>query len=401
MSNTIIHDPERRRAAARSTSGRRLLNKLFAGFSLAIALLSVLVLMVLLAAIVKSGAKHLDLSFLSSDPNTEPEKAGIRIALIGTVLVCGMCALFTLPLGVATAIFLDEYRPRNPFMRKLHSFVQLNISNLAGVPSVVYGILGLTAFVYMFGLFGKLDDPAFEIGVSHYYQFVNDEGLAVLVPIEGQQAERPELVDGMTAYLPSGKSVKLNLVPASGPWPDDKPTLRRTLSPKSKGGYLGKKSWYYLRLPLGRSVLAGALTLSLVVLPIQIIAAQEALRGVPSSLREGAYGLGATQWQAIRKVTLPSAVPGIMTGSIIAMSRAIGEAAPVMMISGAVLMSHAPGNLMADFTVMPLQIYEWTSRPNAEFHDVAATGIMVLLLVLLSFNAVAVVIRQKLRTPLS
>jgi phosphate transport system permease protein len=139
----------------------------------------------------------------------------------------------------------------------------------------------------------------------------------------------------------------------------------------------------------------------LVVLPILIISSQEALMGVPNSLREGAMGLGATRWQTIRRVTLPAAVPGIMTGSIIAMSRAIGEAAPILMIAGIVYISSAPGNLMDDFTVMPLQIYNWAQRPQQEFHEVAATGIIVLLGALLAFNAVAVLIRHKLEKPLT
>jgi phosphate transport system permease protein len=156
-----------------------------------------------------------------------------------------------------------------------------------------------------------------------------------------------------------------------------------------------KENWYYFQLPLGRGILAGALTLMLVVLPIVIISTQEALRAVPNSLREGALAVGATKWQMVRRMTLPAAVPGIMTGAILALSRAIGEAAPMMVIAGIVYITFTPKHLMDEFTVMPLQIFDWAGRPQKGFGDVAATGIIVLLGVLLTFNAVAVFIRQK------
>jgi phosphate transport system permease protein len=147
-------------------------------------------------------------------------------------------------------------------------------------------------------------------------------------------------------------------------------------------------------------VLAGGLTLMLVVLPIIIVASQEALRAVPDSLREGALAAGSTRWQMVSRMTLPAAIPGIMTGSILAMSRAIGEAAPMLVIAGVVYITFTPNNLMDDFTVMPLQIYNWAGLPQAEFHQVAASGIIVLLAILLTFNAVAVMIRQKFQKPL-
>ncbi len=147
--------------------------------------------------------------------------------------------------------------------------------------------------------------------------------------------------------------------------------------------------------------MAGALTLMLVILPIVIISAQEALRAVPGSLREAALSLGATRWQVVRRVTLPAAMPGILTGAILAMSRAIGEAAPILMIAGIVFISNPPGNLMDDFTAMPLQVYNWAQRPQQDFHDLAASGIIVLLAVLLCFNTAAALVRQKLRRPLA
>jgi phosphate transport system permease protein len=157
----------------------------------------------------------------------------------------------------------------------------------------------------------------------------------------------------------------------------------------------------HIRLPMGASVLAGGLTLMLVILPVVIIASQEALRAVPDSLRQGALALGASQWQMVRTMTLPSAIPGIMTGCILAMSRAIGEAAPILIIGGVTFVTFTPDNLMSGFAAMPLQVYDWLRQPDLEFQRVAASGIIVLMTVLLTFNALAIIIRQKLQKPLS
>ena len=160
-------------------------------------------------------------------------------------------------------------------------------------------------------------------------------------------------------------------------------------------------TFWYFRLPFGGAVIVGGLTLMLVVLPIVIVSAREALRAVPSSLREAALAAGATRWQMIRKITLPAALPGIMTGSILAISRAIGEAAPLLVVSGVLFIRFAPEHLMDQFTAMPLQIYNWAGRPQEEFHAVAATGIIVLLFLLLAFNTLAIVVRQVFQKPLS
>ncbi len=285
--------------------------------------LSLVALAVLLIAMLTTGWSHLDWDFLTSYASRKPEKAGIKAALWGTIWVCVTCGLTALPLGVGTAVYLEEYAPRN----RVTDFIRLNISNLAGVPSIVYGILGLTAFVQMWGLFGNASDPLIQIGQR-----------------------------------------------------DD---------------------WFYFQIPFGRGVFAGALTLMLVILPIVIVSAQEALRAVPNSLREAALAAGATRWQMVRQVTLPAAIPTIMTGSILAMSRAIGEAAPILVIAGIVFIRFTPVNLMDEFTAMPLQIYDWASRPQEEFHSVAAAGIIVLLAVLLTFNGLAVLIRHKLQKPLT
>lgn len=302
-------------------------DRLFLILCVAIAATSLAVLAMLLWSIAREGFRYLRWDFLSAVPSRRPAKAGIGPAMWGTIWVCVICALSALPVGVGSAILLEEYKPRRTWARRIHGFVQLNISNLAGVPSIVYGILGLTLFVQAFGVFGNPNEPTFTIGT--------------------------------------------------------------------------RENWYYLQLPFGRSVLAGGLTLMLVVLPVIIVATQEALRAVPSSLREGALALGATPWKVVARMTLPAAVPGIMTGSILAMSRAIGEAAPMLVIAGVVYITFTPHHLMDEFTVMPLQIYNWASLPQDEFHKVAATGIMILLAVLLTFNALAVFIRQTFQKPLS
>lgn len=311
----------------RSLAQRNLKNKIFTWICIAVSAMTVLLLFILLISITQRGLHHLDWSFFTEASSRKPEKAGMRPAIIGSIFVCAVCAITALPIGVATAIFLEEYKPKGRILRKLHGFLQLNITNLAGVPSIVYGILGLTVFVSMFELFGTQLEPWWHLG---------DEG-----------------------------------------------------------------DWYYVRLPFGRSILAGGLTLMLVVLPIVIVSTQEAIRAVPDSLRQGALAAGATKWQMIWRMTLPASIPGIMTGAILAMSRAIGEAAPILVIAGILFILFNPRSLLDDFTIMPLQIYNWANRPQKEFYDLAATGIIVLLGVLLTFNAVAVFIRQKFQKPLS
>lgn len=306
---------------AGSKRGRFLKDHLFVVICLIAASTSIAVLGVLLASILLQGTEYLDMQFLKSPPSRKPEKAGIYPAMIGTIYICLVCAITAIPLGVGTAILLEEFKPKHPMAARLHAFVQLNITNLAGVPSIVYGILSLTAFVEMFGIIGNAGDPTWTLGTTD--------------------------------------------------------------------------NWYYIQLPFGRGVLAGGLTLMLVVLPIIIISSQEALRSVPNTLRHGALALGATKWQTVWNTTLPSAIPGIMTGTILAMSRAIGEAAPILIIAGVIYIRFTPEHLMDDFTAMPMQIYNWAGRPQEDFHHVAASGILVLMAILLTFNAAAVIIRQK------
>ncbi len=310
----------------RSRLARQGKDRFFVIVCIAAAALSVAILLMLLVSIVSQGWDYLTLDFIKNPPSRKPKNAGIYPSMIGSIWICALCALTAIPIGVGTAIFLEEFKPRSRWLGILHRFIEINITNLAGVPSIVYGILGRTAFVQVFNLIGNPNDPIWTLGT--------------------------------------------------------------------------REDWYYLQLPFGRSVLAGGLTLMLVVLPIIIIASQEALRAVPDSLRKGSLALGATPWQTVWKMTLPSAVSSIMTGAILAISRAIGEAAPVLVIAGIVYITFTPEHMMDDFTVMPLQIYNWASQPKEEFHRVAAAGILVLLSILLTFNALAVFIRYKFQRPL-
>ena len=309
-------------AAVRSASTRLLANRAFLTLCLAATSIAMLVLAILLLAIFVQGWSGLSWDFLTGLPSRKADKAGVFVALMGSLWVCAICGLLALPLGVATAVFLEEFAQKTRFTR----IVQTNIMNLAGVPSIVYGILGLTAFARMFGAFGTNVEDAISLG--------------------------------------------------------------------------SEESLFFLRIPFGSSVLAGGLTLMLVILPVVIIATQEALRAVPGSLRAGAFALGATRWQTVWGITLPAAVPGIMTGAILAMSRAIGESAPLLVLGGALFVSGAPENLMSDFAVLPLQIYNWASRPQESFHAIAASAIILQLVVLFLFNGIAVFMRQKLQKPL-
>jgi phosphate transport system permease protein len=255
---------------------------------------SIAVLVLLLWQMVRFAWGWLDWQFLTSfDSQLSAEKAGVLAALVGSLYLIGLTTLFAVPIGVGAAIYLEEYAQRSPW----RGFVQTNIANLAGVPSIVYGILGLGLFV------------------------------------RGMQ--------------------------------------------------------------LGAGVLAGALTLTLVVLPIVILASQEALRAVPSTIRQASYALGATRWQTVWYQLLPAALPGIMTGVILALSRALGEAAPLVAIGAAGFVMFVPAGINDPFTALPLQIYNWTQNAQEEFHHVAAAAIIVLLAMLICLNAAAVYLRQR------
>jgi phosphate transport system permease protein len=274
-------------------SARRTKGKLFAILCVAATLVGVVALAILLWEVFRDGAGSLDAQFLNSYSSRLASRSGIRAALWGSVWLLFLTALFSFPLSVGAAIYLEEYAPRNWLTR----IIQTNIANLAGVPSIVYGILGLALFVRM--------------------------------------------------------------------------------------------------LAFDRSVLSGALTLSILILPVIIIASQEAIRSVPDSIRQGAYALGATRWQVVRTQVLPMALPGILTGTILALSRAIGESAPLIMVGGAAFIAFTPRSVFDPFTALPLQIFDWVSRPQPEFHGLAAAGIIVLLAILLTMNAAAILLRNR------
>lgn len=344
--------------------------------------------------------------FLTAKPNSsDPATAGIGPALWGSVWACTFCALFALPLGIGTAVFLEEFKPTNRVLLFFQNLIQLNITNLAGVPSIVYGILGLTAFATMFGLFGSDKEPLFRFGGKYYYQFLSEGMSPFLVPVQDPETP-PKLVAGIAAEDGDHQPIELNVIGPNDPLPEDPAELKWTVRSDAEGGMHPEKPWYYFQIPFGRGVLAAALTLMLVILPVIIIASQEAIKAVPPSLREGAMGLGATRWQVVKNVTLPAAIPGIMTGAILSVSRAIGEAAPLVVLCGVVYISRAPEHLMDFISVLPIQIFYLTGQPISEegqvnFQNVAAAASLVLLVVLLTFNTVAIVLRQLTTKPLS
>lgn len=618
----------------RSVAGRYRTNTIFRGIALIGTVMAIMILLVLLLSILLKGITRFNGSFITSMASYQADEAGIYASLIGTVVICAICALSALPLGVGTAVLIEEFQPKNRILRRIHDIVETNIRNLAGVPSIVYGILGVTAFAAMFGIFGIAGQSNIAIGQKWYDQYSDAQGNLLFIPVESYTApstplytsdvtkpqrfevwrgsdpilvgsqtdveaaaaeeaasaptdatpeatakapadastdpsEAPsaeELVeqrldamatlditdnnwvitpdaataesidfqklgvqpgdilrfgflfdefsqrevysrfeitqvqpDSLSVYgtkidsfldaaQPDAKRVERQVMDresfapmmsqinkdiqafedtmqdginasrdgdrntgparideatakkiadkaiASGPFTGDTTKLRDSLIKKlvaldgmdsrdlrasrrelvndavdaeKQARLSGKimtgqnpnrvdyKSWYYISLPFGRGVLAGGLTLMLVVLPIVIVASQEALRGVPSSYRQGALALGATKWQSVSKTALPAAIPGICTGTILAVSRAIGEAAPILILGGVVFINFTPGNLMDKFTVLPLQIYNWSSQPSDDFREIAAAGIIVLLIVLLSFNALAIYIRHR------
>ena len=280
---------------ARTLSSRRAGDRLLAVFGVLATLLGLVTLGALLYDVLIDGAGRLSWQFLTSYPSRRPEDAGIFAALVGSFYVIVLTAVIAIPLGVAAAVHLEEYATHGRFAR----LIEINIANLAGVPSIIYGLLGLGLFVRM--------------------------------------------------------------------------------------------------MDMGRSVLAGACTLALLVLPVVILATREALRAVPPSLREGSYALGATKWQTTWHQVLPAALPSILTGLILALSRAIGETAPLITIGALTYVPFTPDSIWSPFTVLPIQIFNWVSRPQAAFAENAAAGIVVLLVLLLVMNATAIVLRDRLQ----
>ena len=288
------------RASGRDWSGIVLEVILLLSLLFALVTLFILVADVLTRGLPVFAERGLD--FLTSPLSSRPQKAGVFQGIVGTAIVAMLVALLAFPVGVLTAVYLEEYAPDN----RLTRLVAINIRNLAGVPSVVYGLLGLAVFVAAFAALGLGD---------------------------------------------------------------------------------------------GRNILAGALTLAVLVLPLVIITASEAIRAVPSTIREAGFGIGASRWQVVRKLILPSAAPGILTGMVLALSRALGETAPLI-LAGAVLGSFSSGGSLGDlltgpYTVLPIVVYDWARKPQAEFRELTAAAIVVLLLVTLFANAVAILVRNR------
>jgi phosphate transport system permease protein len=273
---------------------RKLNGTLFYGACLAAVGILLLALLILLVDILSRGLPWLDLEFVTGTPSRRPERAGILPALVGSLEIGAIVALLTFPLGVAAAIYFVEYAPDN----RLNRLLQTNIGNLAGVPSIIYGILGLAVFVQL--------------------------------------------------------------------------------------------------MQLGRTVIAAALTLTLLILPIVIIASIEALKAVPAAQREGAYALGATRWQMVSRSVFPAAAPSIMTGIILAMARAIGEAAPLLMIGGVGFVTFLPTPFEGAYTVLPLQIFDWAKRPQDDFASISSAAIIVILGLMFALNGLALVVRARL-----
>lgn len=603
----------------RSTKTRMKKNAGFQFICILATVFAVMILVVLLASILIQGVGALSWEFITNLNSSNPHKAGIWTSLFGTIMICAICALSAIPLGVGTAVLIEEFKPKNKALLWIHGLIDTNIRNLAGVPSIVYGILGVTAFATMFGLFGPMGSGDTAVGITWFDQYQaedkrvyytprkgslkNDPGLPAASPemtlykstdlkeeatnltwvdeedivprveaiekdmdefegafrdeisklrtgarnrgpvlVNAQQADAAvvtaimagdwkldsmdEFTDAFreqitrlreSAGVPEGKpapDTDTDIDPApstqprgtgntnnaggagqsagpaiaidedqardlaaeaveAGVWqnPDteefeqglmdlllslngqtrldtdevvaqarklavlsEKHELRNQLNELTLGlnevdgvpliqarrtaisfavdseyaarmpdtMRIGKepirvdrKAWYHFSLPFGRGVLAGGLTLMLVILPVVIVASQEALRAVPSSYRQAALAMGATRWQAVSKTALPAAIPGICTGTILAISRAIGEAAPILVLGGTGFISSTPQNLMDKFSAMPMTIFQWTKEPEAYFKNIAAAGIIVLLIVLLSFNAIAIYIRHR------
>ena len=295
MSSGPTISPERAPLVAQHSVLTRLKER---GFSLVLLVslaIAILVLVVLLVQVFAKGLPRLNTDLITNFPSSLPSRAGAQSAIWGTIWAMVIVLVTCMPVGVCAAIYLEEYADRDRWYNRL---IEVNIQNLAAVPSIVYGILGL-------------------------------------------------------AFLARGY------------------------------------------LDLGRSIFSAGLTLSLLVLPIVIIASREALRAVPPSIREASMALGATKWQTIRRQVLPASIPGIATGSILALSRAIGEAAPLLLLGGITFIQFNPTGLDSKFVVLPLQIFNWTGRPQEEFRVLAAAAIVVLLAILLVMNATAIWLRNR------
>ncbi len=379
---------------------RKAKNQLFLVVCLLASSLVLVVLVFMLTTLVRQGGGHISWRFLTSYHHDDnPAASGILPAMAGSLVVCLICAAAAIPVGIGTAILMEEFRPKNRTVNWLHQLVQLNVNNLAGVPSIVYGILGVTAFVYMFNLFGVIEankTPQFEMGARRYYQVRTIAKEYVWIPVQDKNERTIRIEQPCRALTVQGEPLELQVIERGAPPPSDPADLARTVYRGSVASIFNQHRFFYAHLPFGTSVLSAGLTLALVILPIVVISTQEAIRAVPGTLREAAFGLGTTRWQMVRTVVLPAALPGIMTGTILAMGRAIGEAAPLLAVMrGVISNSAAPANLMENSATLPVLIYGWAQDENKGFHDLSAAAILVLLVLLLLMNATAIFIRYR------
>ncbi len=384
----------------KSEATRKHYSSVFAIACLVICSLVVVVLVTLLASVVTSGGGWLSWTLLTGvHHEDQPEMSGIRQALTGSLFVCAICGLAALPVGVGTAIFLEEFKPKHRVLRWFHGLVDLNITNLAGVPSIVYGILGLTAFVYMFGIVPPIEanrPASIEFGAQYYYQAKTLGGKWINFPASDRFQTIYHFKEPISATMATGEDVQLNILSKSADSPEAPAIRDRTVFEGNSASIFRRNDWWHVHLPFSKSILSAGLTLALVILPIVIIASQEAIRAVPGSLREAAFGMGANRWQVVRSAVIPSAIPGIMTGAILSMSRAIGEAAPVLAVMGGVLgTTSGLTGLMDKAPVLPVTIFRWSGDENAGFEHLSAAAIIVLLIVLVAMNSLAIIIRNR------
>ncbi|HMO14164.1 MAG TPA: PstA family ABC transporter permease [Pirellulaceae bacterium] len=368
--------------------------------------IAVVILVTLLSTIVARGAGSLNTQFLMGvHLENQPEMSGISQALVGSLVLLLICGAVALPIGIGTAVYLEEFSTSNRWLQRWRGLVQLNINNLAGIPSIVYGILGVTAFVYMFGMFKPIQVnqvPQFEVGANYFYQLKTLElpeldipGQFVYFPASDPDLAFRTITEPIDVYDRQGLKLKLNVLDPDQPLPNVASQLTTSVMRGTVASRFVRFNRGHFHLPLGRSILAAGLTLALVILPVVIIVSQQAIRSVPDSLRDAALGLGATRWQMVYRTVLPTALPGIMTGAILSMSRAIGEAAPVIAVMGGVLAtSRNLATMMDSSPSLPSTIYKWSLHHHIAYDRLAAAAIIVLLVTLLLMNLIAILIRH-------
>lgn len=365
--------------------------------------------------------------FITSSVSSSATTAGLRTSLLGSIWIVSITGIASLIIGVGAAIYLEEYATDNWLTR----LIEINIRNLAAIPSIIYGMLGLAVFGFALAtitggyLFGQnLPTQSGEQIVGSIQAVLGEETLtgdarndlreSLVIARSDQDQTVQIMADAITSNtLESGEkealirlflSYRLPSVETLGWFStpsieqahfDLQDIVRGKLSSDQLDGLAESLRSYGTFNTNGRTVLSAGLTLALLILPLIIVNAQEALRAVPSSIREASYGLGATRWQTTSRQVLPAALPGIMTGVILAVSRAIGETAPLLVVGASTFIGIDPNGFFSKFTVIPIQIYQWTSRPEQEFRAVAAAAIIALLVLMLSLNALAIFIRNR------